>query len=385
MTKRKPASLGPSKDIDRRIHGIGRIRVNSGVPDGPQWRAMNDMVSLLARDADGRALLREVYDGRLQIDVLWTHYKNRTLHLIPLGAAAAPLVEALTEWREGTYRRKECSADTYRVRKELVDLTRETKPNGIVSDLPDVIRVLRVQMKGARQFNLVRSYALAFVRDTLTKVSPVYIQVSGVPARKVTPSTRKHPLTPRELFDLVTTHHAMAREWEAKHDSPKATKRPQTEWDDMVVMAYTGMNPREYAGRWTVMADRVRIYGTKRAGRVRDVPYIGVTAWAAIGTYHRPSVSPKVFAKHLRAVSDKAGIPCTPYDLRRTFATWMESAGIPRARRMSYMGHGAKDITDLYERHEVDAYLVEDGNKLRTWLNEQCCAHITKGRLAVVR
>jgi hypothetical protein len=33
-----------------------------------------------------------------------------------------------------------------------------------------------------------------------------------------------------------------------------------------------------------------------------------------------------------------------------------------------YMGHGAKDVTDLYEEHEVTAFLVEDATKLREFL-----------------
>jgi hypothetical protein len=92
MTKRPRSILGPSKPIDRRIPGIGRIRCASGLPDGAQWRAMNDMVTELARDDEGRALLREVYEGRLQIDVLRTHHKQGTLHLVPLGTAASGLV-----------------------------------------------------------------------------------------------------------------------------------------------------------------------------------------------------------------------------------------------------------------------------------------------------
>jgi hypothetical protein len=46
----------------------------------------------------------------------------------------------------------------------------------------------------------------------------------------------------------------------------------------------------------------------------------------------------------------------------------MELARIPRTRRRMYMGHGAKDVTDLYEEHEVTAFLVEDATKLREFL-----------------
>ena len=39
-------------------------------------------------------------------------------------------------------------------------------------------------------------------------------------------------------------------------------------------MAVTGIGPSELWGRWQVLPDRVHIAGTKRAGRVRDVPLL---------------------------------------------------------------------------------------------------------------
>jgi hypothetical protein len=57
-----------------------------------------------------------------------------------------------------------------------------------------------------------------------------------------------------------------------------------------------------------------------------------------------------------------------PYDLRRTYANWLESSGIPRTRRRIYRGHGAQDIGDLYEAHEVEAFLKEDAAKISAFL-----------------
>jgi integrase len=55
------------------------------------------------------------------------------------------------------------------------------------------------------------------------------------------------------------------------------------------------------------------------------------------------------------------------YDLRRSFAVWMEEAGIPRSRRKSYLGHSAGDVTRLYERRELLAWLQEDAGRLRAY------------------
>jgi len=46
----------------------------------------------------------------------------------------------------------------------------------------------------------------------------------------------------------------------------------------------------------------------------------------------------------------------------------LEAASIPRTRRRIYLGHGAGDVTDLYEAHEVAAFLVEDAERLQRYL-----------------
>jgi integrase len=391
MTKRPRSILGPSKPIDRRIPGIGRIRCASGLPDGAQWRAMNDMVTELARDDEGRALLREVYEGRLQIDVLRTHHKQGTLHLVPLGTAASGLVAALETWREDT--KDDVSADTYRVRKELVRAIRDMpakmqpKSPAIVASLPDYMRVLRVHMKGARSFNLLRSYAMAFVRDTLGKQSAVYAGVQGVTPRKVRATLVKRPLTPREVRQLGDALSELRTQWSLAHPSPKATRRLPVPWEELFAMALTRMNPKEYAGKWVQRLDSVRVYGTKRAGRVREIPRVWPCKLLHALDLPRPSVSTKVFGRCFRAAADLVGIACTPYDLRRSYANWMESAGIPRARRRIYLGHGAADITDLYEQHEVDAFLLEDGQKLRAWIDAQLTAEVagSPAKLTILR
>jgi integrase len=133
---------------------------------------------------------------------------------------------------------------------------------------------------------------------------------------------------------------------------------PQTDPVDAMAwgMATTGMGQKEYWGRWSVKADRIHIEGTKRAGRVRDVPLI---LRPAVPSMHR-----RTFENKLRA-RDRG---FTPYNLRRTYANWLETAGVPRTRRRLYMGHGAADVTDLYEMHEVRAFLADDAIRLRQLL-----------------
>ncbi len=121
-------------------------------------------------------------------------------------------------------------------------------------------------------------------------------------------------------------------------------------------MCCTGMGWSELNGRWYMEGDRLHIIGTKRAARQRMVPLLG--------TPEKPLRGYKAFREALEDVADDL----VPYDGRRTFAHWMEEAGIPRTRRRIYLGHKVKDVTDLYEGHDVAHYIADDRAKLLRYL-----------------
>ena len=118
------------------------------------------------------------------------------------------------------------------------------------------------------------------------------------------------------------------------------------------------MGPGELWGRWHLLADRVNIAGTKRDGRVRDVP------WCP------PSGNRRGYQAFRAALHEASSGSIEPYDLRRTYANWLEAAGIPRTRRRLYLGHGVANVTYLYERHHVAAFLAEDAERLQGVLGE---------------
>ena len=62
------------------------------------------------------------------------------------------------------------------------------------------------------------------------------------------------------------------------------------------------------------------------------------------------------------------------YDLRRTYANWLEAAGIPRTRRKLYLGHAVEDVTALYEWHEVKDHLVADAKRVADYLEREAIA-----------
>lgn len=52
-----------------------------------------------------------------------------------------------------------------------------------------------------------------------------------------------------------------------------------------------------------------------------------------------------------------------------------------RCRRMLYMGHSPSDVSALYEHHEVEGFLAEDAQRLRSWLAGQLPASVALPQL----
>jgi integrase len=324
--------------IDRRFTGVGRIKRRSGTTVPAVRRKIDRMLTALYED--GRLdILRAVRDGKITPMQVLDAYTRKTLDKLPIGATAATLGNAFGAWHDSLRIPLDVSDDHHRSlgasRKVLASVP------GTVADLPEVLEQLRKTVGTAhpRTFNLARAAALAFVRWTYKRSHPLWLAVAAVEPLRVTPTKKRTPLTVQQMqgfFPHPQSDHVDALAW---------------------TMATTGMHAKELWGKWETQAAHVRIQGTKREGRVRDVPLIFPPSVPRI---HRRTFEDKLRERTSRAI--------VPYDLRRTFANWMEAAGVPRTRRRLYLGHGSADVTDLYELHEVKAFLAEDAKRL--------CAHI---------
>jgi integrase len=333
--------------IDRSFRGVGRVKKATGTTDPRVRRKMNRMLDDLA-DQGRLDLLRALRDGELTLMELHDAYQRRALDALPLGPIARPLPKTMQSWIDGLRVPDDVSAkhkDSLTVSRRYLE---REDAKATVADLPRVVEALRDTLgaKHPRSFNLVRSAALAFVRATLKRSHPLWLAVAAVEPRKVKASKRRTPLALKQLAGFFP--------------APESDPVDAVAWG----MAFTGMGPSEYWGAWHVRADRIHIEGTKRAGRVRDVPLVRAPA--------APRLSRDLFRKK---VNERTAAAISPYDLRRTFANWMEAAGVPRTRRRLYLGHGAGDVTGLYELHEVTAFLAEDALKLRSYLGLSEPAH----------
>lgn len=372
MSPRKPTKLGPSLEVDRKIRHVGRIRHASGLYSKPQLDRLNAYISEQARTPEGRTILALMVGAkpRLRADTFFTHAKAGTLHTLRYGPAVGLLVPALTAWRERM--RPEVAPDTYRTRNELItNVAKVARPTTLVSELSDIMRELRATMKGARQFNYCLDYARAFVRDTMGRRNETYLSVADIEKRPVEEQVVRHPLSPKEIVAIAAAFDVVREKRIAESTAKRGVRPIEAKGTDTIVLAITGMNPKEYQGEWMVRAHHVHIDGTKRSPRVRDIPKLFPCVLWPHDDLPAPSVGQKNYWRWFNAAAAEAGIACTPYDLRRTFNVWMIEAGIERWRRRVYLGHKIKDVTERYERHAVDQYLVRDGDALRSWIAKQ--------------
>ena len=326
--------------IDRTFAGVGRIKRASGTTIPAVRRKMSRMLTDL-HDNVRLDILRAIRDGALTIVQVHDAYQRKALDQLPTVDTVKALVPTMRAWVDGLRVPDDYSAKHITSMRTTLGYLEAAAPKATLHDLPAVLDGLRDSLgrPHPRSFNLARAHCMAFVRATLKRSHALYAAVTDIELRKVPKRAERPDLTPdwmREVF-------------------------PNTEVDpvDDIAwgMATTGMGAEEYWGRWSVMTDRVRVYGTKRESRVRDIPLVRPPA---VPHLHRRTFEDKVRSRTNRAIE--------PYDLRRCFSRWMESAGVPRIRRKMYMGHAVGDVTELYERHEVEAYLVADAAKVRAWL-----------------
>lgn len=355
MTRAKRAPRRITLILDRRFKGVGRIKKHTGTTMPAIRKKLSRMLDDLA-DKGRMDLLRAIRDGHVTLLEVHSAYQRNTLDRLPVGATLRSVGSAMEKWINGL----RVPADYSQKHVESLEQSRRylvgVKQSARVAELPELLERLRNTLgkEHPRSFNLVRSAAMAFVRQTLKKNNPLWLACAAVEPRKVPKSTRRKPLTPEQM-----------RNW---FPEPATDPLDAIAWG----MAVTGMYASEYWGKWAILSDRIHIEGTKRSARVRDVPLIQAPASPA--WQHR-----RTFENAFRERTDQF----SPIDLRRTYANWLESAGIPRTRRRMYMGHGTKDVTDLYETHEVAAFLVEDTAKLRAFL--KIGEAVTDVRLEVVR
>lgn len=330
--------------IDRRTR-VGRIAVASGTNRVPTFKRLNEMLTAL--NETGRDdILRAIRDGDLLPLSVYDAFRSNELHRLPLGKELLPLKETMTLWNQSAEVSKQRKADNKSGIKRLSGKV------ALVANLPDALIAVRSDLAREQhpaQFNRIRATALAFVRDSLKRSHRLYGEVRDVPLMKEVRAPERHTLSWAEMQEKA---------------GKLTDARDRAAFYGMVM---TGMGPKEwYVDGWKLGDGRVTIYGAKRKSRSRIVPalYHGGYFCHPLppSDVARPREQRRFGERLLHLVSIR------PYDLRRTYANWLEAAGVPRTRRKSYLGHAGGDVTSLYERHEVAQFLAEDARRIEAYL-----------------
>lgn len=322
--------------IDRCFGPVGRICRASGTTDRDVFTRINGALDDLYQM--GRIdLLRALRDRVLHPLELYNAFRQGQLDHLPTAEDLKPFAAALETWLPRLDVAKGTRARYQAELEKLID----GRPKATVADLPRLLAEHReaCQRSGQRRtYNMARAAAQAFMRDVLGSGHRLWRAITAVGRLKETPR-KGNPLSVVRVHEL-------------------AAQLGPTHGPVLWALCVSGMRSGEYWSRkWEHVGDRVAIHGTKTAGADRFVPFVQPLASPATTYWGFAQALNKLTGGHVR-----------PHDTRKTFATWAEQAGIPRTRRRMYLGHGRRDITDLYEEADVRAFLGEDGERLRRFL-----------------
>lgn len=346
--------------IEKSYRGMKKpIRRASGTDNRKTFRlilAMLDNLYQLGR----LDLLERIRQGTLKPLELYAKYRLGAFDRLPTADGIRNLREAAKDFVAS----HECSASHRKnISQYLAGYTTrgyEKRPpvwkDGIllvgepddtaVEELPRLLSEYRERCRleeHPTSFRTARTISLAFIRRTLSRHHPLWYEIADVELLKVVRGAT-HPFTVGEALQIQE-------------------KLGGATGAAFMTMCLTGMGPREFWGKWEVRPDRVSIHGTKRKARERAVPLVGAPT--------PPPLSYGRFSKTFREAFAELNMSGVLYDCRRAYATWLVHAKIPRARRKMYLGHsvGSGDITDLYEAHEVAAFLEADGRQLQAYVD----------------
>lgn len=343
--------------FDRVFDGIGRLRLASGADDAALFRQMDAMLTTLYAQGH-HDTLRLLRDRKLKPVVVWNAFRTNRLDKLPTGDTISPLgdpparrvrgqarrpgTEGIWLWLEGNLADERARSNAISLWRNLIAAGGVGEP--ILNDLPAMLRTYRAVCRGratAATFNRTKAAVQAYLGDILGPSHQLYQLASDIKTMPESVHRRPRPLTPeqmRRLYQLV------------------GREVGECCWG----MAVTGMLPKEFWGSWEcVGTDHVHIEGTKRASRIRDVPFLYPLA-------HTRLTRTKFEDDLAKATSHRT----SPKDFRNTFSVWLVDAGIPANRRKHYRGHSPQSMADLYERVEIAHYLAEDAAKLRAHIGD---------------
>jgi hypothetical protein len=322
--------------LDKRLPD-GRLKLASGTKDRSTFRAIASMMDVLV--ARGRFdLIRLVRTRKVSPLEALDAYRRDALDELLRRQHHHRIEDVLIPYARVVQRRSPLSSHGESMERAFRRLVKLAPKGAQVADLPTLLR--RVATEGTMapsHFNHLVNYVRAFLRDAegVGTRHSLYLDVADLVDLPTGPARLTPAVSPAELDQMAAR----------MEDAQGMT----------IALAWTGMRPwSEYRPlRWRLDQGVVLVLGTKTASAMRAVPQVV--------DVERATLAAKAFRKRLAEVSEGR---VQAYDLRRFFGRWMAEAGIPKPRRRMYMGHAGGDMTDLYERSEIERYLIDDRARL---------------------
>ena len=338
--------------IDRRYKGIGRIRRASGTKDRKTLKRILGMLTEIHNQGK-RSILCEIRDGVVSPMEVYGYWTEGRLEHLPSALSLQPVIPTIPDWIDNTFEGVATTKRNYK--SEISRFCKVVGENLPIQDLPIGLKRYRkhcIETTNHRTFNGCRVVLLSYLNKNVGRSHALYGKVSDIPNLKLIPKRKAPQLSVAEAISLIK-------------------QLPQAHADIVRAMIYTGMRWNEVieegANEWQVEKDRIVIKGTKTKNSDRFVPLIQEIL--------KPARGSNAFRKQLKRLRKDL----SPRSFRRSYAHWMEMAGIPRSRRRLYLGHsGPKDTTDIYEHHQVEAFLKEDAQVMEKWIFEQSSRHHLK-------
>ena len=366
----------PTKRIDRVFAGVGRIVRYSGTTHAGTFKRVNAMLSALHAlgDLDTLAAIR---DGVFPPLVVLHAYERGQLARLTRESAAL-LVPALWKF----HRTHEASAS---YRSDLATSVRHVErvkgsATATVTQLPTILRGMKDAFRDRPvAFNRLRAHCLAFAAEQSGQLSPLWTEIHRVQRFKKAEGRRakklqRRPLTVAELDQVCAAFkdHVVHGGRRGAGNKGRLTVKRTIAAVDLAAMARamatTGMRPAEYWQRdgasWEPRTGHVWVEG-KKTSAARRPTFLLVSA-------QRPVCGEQFFRRAFAAATTKAiRVGLDAYSLRRTFASWCESAGLLESRRKAYLGHGPKTVTDVYLQTEVLPFVRADAAVVERWIEQE--------------
>ena len=313
-------------------------------------KEMKLMVKELIRSRD-KLTLKKIEDGSLSLASAHKWWREGRVHLAQGYEKYRVVKEWLQYYDEGPFAEK-TKTNRRAIVAGLVSKGYLT-PDTVVNELPGVLKRARKHYELAKQapaFNTIRIEMGALLTKGLgmDSDSPFVRDLMRVPQLKQGKRREPHSFeTPRECAAFC------------KQILERPSPHARLYVESVLFMCKHGLRPEEFEGGLFKIdpdTDHLWVGGTKNVNAKRVAPLSSFFA----------GQPPKIGT--LNMLFKRMGSPVRCRDFRRTFALWAEAAGIPQARVSAYLGHGAKTMTQRYQRtRPQQATLDQDRDSLHRW------------------